>query len=202
MSSPQRNQLIDAAVAALGALVDLRRLGHDEAVRLATEFLLFKLHAAFDSGERIRQQIPAAMSSVKQIPLGGTRVGGTFEIDPEARFMLYLLVDSFLFEAGSIRDALAQVANAVFGLGVPVDEVDLGNRIVRKLQATATTTGLEAWFQKDAHPGWLVTLLLLRNTTTHRHVVRLSTRYQVTDFRPAGWADWPSTARNAGFGKR
>ena len=97
MSSPQRNQLIDAAVAALGALVDLRRLGHDEAVRLATEFLLFKLHAALDSGERIRQQIPAAMSSVKQIPLGGIRVGGTFEVDPEARFMLYLLVDSFLF---------------------------------------------------------------------------------------------------------
>jgi len=127
-----------------------------EQAQQAREFLLYKLYAAFELGKQVRDQLPAAMSSWRETrhPKSG-RVSGRLEHDRGAKFMLYVLVDAFLFEAGSIRDALAQVANAIFTVGVEVDRFDLGQKVLRVLEREGETSGLKSWFQRP-HPPWRV----------------------------------------------
>ncbi len=118
----------------------------------------------------VREQLPAAAAA-----LGQEAGSFTVTVDRAARFALFVLVDSFLFEVGSVRDAVAQLANAVFESGVATNYMQLGRKVLQRLKTgSAGKAGLEAWFEEPDHPAWLRQLLRLRNDTTHRHVVRLS----------------------------
>jgi len=184
---------LDPVIAAIDALIAARS-DAAQSVGDAKEFLEFKVYATLHIGDQIREQLPAAASAL-------SREGDSFNVtfDHGARFALFLLVDSFLFEAGSIRDAVAQLANAAFAIGVATDDTRLADKVRHYLKPDGTKeTDLEAWFEDTAQPDWLRQLLRLRNATTHRHVVRLPVQFRWKDYG----ASWMSSIHvEAGEGK-
>jgi len=196
---PDHSALLDPVVAAIDALLATRPRAVVAAkpAQDAKEFLEFKLYAALHTCDQVRAQLPAAATS-----LGQEAGSFTVAVDYNARFVLFVLVDSFLFEAGSVRDAVAQLANAVFETGVAMSHVQLGREVLQRLNPGGTgKAGLEAWFEEADQPAWLRRLFALRNGTTHRHVVRLPEQFQWKD---AGTDKFSFTSRvhvEAGDGK-
>lgn len=90
-------------------------------------------------------------------------------------FMLHLLLDSYLFSAGSVRDALLQLVNVGFQLGIGQDDMQMRPKVRSALQVTESSrTGLEPWLNRGhKRYRWLVELDQLRNITTHRRVIRV-----------------------------
>ena len=124
----------------------------------ARSFVRLKLDATFHAGDQIKMASAVLIQHIRTTDVA-----------------FRVIVDSFLFEASSVRDALGQLANAVFDLRIPIDSPELGKDVIKKLKGTAT--GLDPWFQRDKRPEWLSTLLRLRHATTHRDVLRLPTQY-------------------------
>jgi hypothetical protein len=92
-------------------------------------------------------------------------------------FNLYLLLDSWLFAAGSVREALLQLVNVAFQCGFPRDDTRIRHKLAAELGVDKMSrTGLEHWLD-SSHKAyrWLRELETLRNTTTHRSVIRMDT---------------------------
>jgi hypothetical protein len=169
--------LLEPVVLALDAVTAAAQ-GRGYQARAAGEFLEFKLYATLHLGEQIREQLKTATSEAH------TGVSGSIEVslDREARFALYVLVDSFLFESASIRDALLQFVNAAFNLGIAEDDRGLAGKVRERLGITRTSSrGLEDWIEQSRCPAWLTRLLELRHITTHRHPLRLPEQYEWHD---------------------
>jgi len=176
--------LLDPVIRAIDALLATTTTARAQSED-AKEFLEFKIYAALHVADQIREQLSAAASTLSR---EGDSLTAAF--DHAARFALFVLVDSFLFAAGSVRDALAQLANAAFAAGVPWDVTRLADKVRQYLSPDdAQKTGLEGWFDDEAHPDWLRHLLRLRNTTTHRRVVRLPVQFRWKDYG----ASWTSS---------
>ena len=199
MVERDHSALLGPVVAALDALLATRpgAVVATKPAQDAKEFLEFKLYAALHTADQVREQLPAAASA-----LGQEAGKFTVTVDRQARFALFVLVDSFLFEVGSVRDAVAQLANAIFETGVATSHTQMGREVLQRLHPGRTgKAGLEAWFEEADQPAWLRRLLALRNGTTHRHVVRLPEQFQWTD---AGTHNFSFTSRvhvEAGDGK-
>ncbi len=199
MARRDHSALLDPVVAAIDALLATRphTIVAAKPAQDAKEFLEFKLYATLHTADQVREQLPAAAAALGQ-------EAGSFAVtvDRAERFALFVLVDSFLFEVGSARDAVAQLANAVFEIGVSTSHMQLGREVLHRLkQGGAATVGLEEWFEEADQPAWLRQSLRLRNETTHRNVVRLPDRIQWKD---AGTDKFSFTSRvhvEAGDGK-
>jgi len=177
VSAERYSSLIDPVLTALDVIIAAAECRGCDA-RAAGEFLEFKLYATLHVGDQIRDQLQTATS------VAAPGIGGTIEVslDRAARFALYVLVDGFLFESVSIRDALLQFANAVFGLRIAHDDRDILNKLKQGLQITRdNNTGLEEWIDQSRYPSWLTGLIGLRNITTHRHPLRLPEQYHWRD---------------------
>ena len=81
-----------------------------------THFLLSKVYGTLTVGDWLRDRLSEGTSRAEY---DGHVVH--LDLDRQARFTVYVLTDSFLFQAASVREALLQVVNAAFGLGHPVD---------------------------------------------------------------------------------
>jgi hypothetical protein len=104
--------------------------------------------------------------------------------------MLYILVDAFLFEGASIREALLQFVNVAFDLGIAQEDRRFLAKVRERLPVSPTSnTGLEQWIETARRPAWLTELIELRNVTTHRHPLRLPEQYQWRDdgTTPPAW---------------
>lgn len=107
---------------------------------------------------------------------------------------LHLWVDIYLLELGGVADALAQLVNFAFELGLAADDKGMQNNVWPMLGARmqrrgiAGPTGLEAW--GPTRPTWLDDLQELRNQATHRNLIRLA------EVKP-----WEQTPRTPGPGK-
>jgi hypothetical protein len=149
----------------------------------AAEFLLFKLWAAAHAREEIIRIIQSGVTSFGYHPESlqpGFRVG---PISVETQNLaapdhLHLWVDIYLFELGGMADALAQLVNVAFELGLSADDKSIQNNVGARLAVVmqhriiAGPTGLESW--GTARPPWLADLQELRNQATHRHLIRLA----------------------------
>jgi hypothetical protein len=177
VSAERYSSLIGPVLTALDAIIAAAQCrGYD--ARAAGEFVEFKLYATLHVGDQIRDQLQTATS------VAAPGVDGVIEVslDRAARFALYVLVDSFLFESVSIRDALLQFVNMVFGLGIADDDRDILNKLKQCLPVTRdSNTGLEEWVDQSGCPSWFTRLIGLRNITTHRHPLRLPEQYQWRD---------------------
>jgi len=174
VSAERYSSLIDPVLTAIdGIIAAAERRGSD--ARAAGEFLEFKLYATLHIGDQIRNQLQTATSVAE------AGVDGVIEVslDRAARFALYVLVDGFLFESVSIRDALLQFVNMVFGLRISEDDRDILKKLKQGLQIPRDgNTGLEEWIDQSRYPSWLTKLIRLRNITTHRHPLRLPEQFQ------------------------
>jgi hypothetical protein len=158
----------------------------------AREFLEFKVYATIHVADQIRKQLSERMSEATS-----GHDGLVVTVDPAARFALYVLVDSFLFEAGSIRDALLQLVNLAFDLGIRDDDPALVGKVRARMNVgMQSETGLEPWITRQ--PSWLRWLTQLRNTAIHRRVLRLPEQYQWTH----GADSPPSWQTNSGIETR
>jgi hypothetical protein len=173
--------LLDPFLAALDAAASsAQRRGAD--ARAAAEFVEYKLYAAVHLGDQICEQLDSGTSWMRPLADGGAEIS----IDNRARLALYVLVDSFLFQCASIRDALLQFVNVVFPLGIPDDDRWFTNRVREQLRVSDTSnTGLEEWIQQAQCPPWLDRLLELRNITTHRQPIRLPEQYGSREYSMA-----------------
>ena len=153
-----------------------------EAVERAADFLLFKLWAAEHAREEIIRTIQGGVTRMQYMPESlesGSPVGPirveTLEL--AALNLLRLWMDTYLVELVGTPDALAQLANAAFDLGIPIEDTSLLHNVQSQLRSYLGTlrvdrpTGLEDWHRR-ATP-WLDDLRELRNQATHRHLVRL-----------------------------
>src|SRR5262249_1046379 len=149
---------------------------------IASEFVQFKLFGTVHVGDQIRDALNTPAATLMATPGHGTRV----ILDKSARFALYILVDGFLFEGASVREALLQLVNAIFGLGIAVDHPRMMQQIRARLAVTdSSDTGLEEWIEPLRQPDWLARLITLRNTTTHRYPLRLPARVTMHLGNPA-----------------
>ena len=177
MSVDRYSSLIDPVLTALDAIIAAAQCRGGDA-RAAGEFVEFKLYATLHCGDQIRDQLQTATS------IASPGVDGVIEVslDRAARFALYVLVDSILFESVSIRDALLQFVNIVFGLGITDDDRNILKKLKQRLPITRdSNTGLEEWIDQSRCPSWFTRLVSLRNSTTHRLPLRLPEQYQWRD---------------------
>jgi hypothetical protein len=147
------------------------------------QFLEFKAHAATKWAQGIQEAtreefVKPTPFRPYEIPTGQHKV--------EQWFRLQMLLDAYLSSAASIRDALFQVANVSFQLGIPPDDRQMRSKIRKTLNVTASSrTGLERWlYENDKRYRWLEELDRLRNTTTHRSVLRF---HSVMDIADGNW---------------
>ena len=98
-------------------------------------------------------------------------------------FNLYILLDGWLFAAGSVRDALLQLVNVTFQCGFFVDDTRIPQKVAAALGVgKMSRTGLEHWLDSSHKQyRWLQELETLRNTTTHRSVIRMSAAMERRD---------------------
>jgi hypothetical protein len=174
MTGDRYGTLLTPMVTALDRLIAASPRGAQ--LDAARDFLEFKLYAAIHVGNQIREQLSERMSEVTSGP-------DELEarVDHAARFALYVLVDGFLFETGSIRDALLQLVNVAFDLGIRDDDKALVIKVRERMNVTSQSeTGLESWIEAARSPSWLWWLTQLRNAATHRRVLRLPEQYQWT----------------------
>lgn len=156
-----------------------------EHVEAAGTFLTFKMNAVIYLEERIRLRLDE-LSTVGiyrdvDIPFQRFRGGINFgEWTPDLQ--LAILVDAFLFELVSIRDALAQLLNVSYQLGIRQDDRGLLKKVQKGL--SKKRTGFEEWIEQDG-PSWLNDLVEYRNKATHRQLLnflnKLSTSISVED---------------------
>lgn len=199
---PQR--IRGQTAAALRRLLDYARIysRDPDAAQRAAEFLLFKLWAAAYAREDIIRTIQGGVTSMRYMPESlepGSHIGpiSVETEDRQALDRLHLFLDAYLLELVGVADALAQLANATFDLGLPIDDPRLLQKVDSKLRDGLTAlgierpTGLEGW-RTRATP-WLDDLWELRNQTTHRHLVRLVEQKAWEQQRPTpGPGKWTS----------
>jgi hypothetical protein len=162
--------LLDAALAALDAFTAERLHGETPSTpHAATEFVTFKLYAMVDCAQRLRDQMAeplATASIVDGVP--------RFAVKRAEKFVLFVLLDSFLFQTASVKEAILQLVNDAFQLGYPIDKGGLADEVRNRLTvSTESTTGLEPWLVQATEPPWLHRALELRHITTHRRVLRI-----------------------------
>lgn len=165
----------------------------------AEEFLSFKWNASAYAREVILQVLNRGVTTFRWMPESlspGASTGpvSVEEEDRAALFLLNLWLGVFLLEVVGIGDALAQVANAAFDLGLSAREATLPNVharledvLGRELNLRTRRTGLERWFKDTG----FARLRDLRNQATHRHLVRLkeelSWREETPPPKPGKW---------------
>lgn len=176
--------LLTPILDALDALGDVAQ-SKGERPRAAIDFVTFKAYATVTASDFLREQL----RDTPYVEVEDAEGAPTFFLDRQAKFALFVLVDSFLFQSASVQDSLLQLVNAAFSLQLPIDK-RLEGKVMRDLAVTETSeTGLEPWLVMARQPAWLDRLLDLRNTTTHRRVLRLPGQFRWTDdgLRPASW---------------
>jgi len=147
--------------------------------RLAGQFVEFKLCATFHLAEQIREGLRPTAAEPKQDDSAAPT------LSKGEKFALYVLVDSFLFEGASIRDALLQFVNAIFDLGIAESDTRMGASVRTRLSTICTgPTGLEEWME-PSQP-WLKRLRTLRDVATHRRPLRIPTAYKLKLYGPEG----------------
>jgi hypothetical protein len=147
----------------------------------AGQFVAFKLFATYHLGNQIHEVLQTPTS------VGLPSTDGILKVvhAREERFALYVLIDGFLFEGASIRDALLQFVNLLFGLGIADDDPNIAALVKQRLSVTsASNTGMEEWIEPSRRPAWLTWLVELRNVTTHRRPLRLPERYVLKLYGP------------------
>ena len=94
MSADRYSSLIDPVLTALDAIIAAAQCRGRDA-RATGAFVEFKLYSTLHCGDQIRDQLQSATS------MASPGVDGVIEVslDRAARFALYVLVDSFLFES-------------------------------------------------------------------------------------------------------
>ena len=163
---------LEALIVSLLTSLDAVTGQSNEDAKAASRFLAFKLDATLHIGDQIREELKTPISSLMGAPDGALKVAH----NRGGRFGLYVLVDAFLFESVSIRDALLQFVNVAFGLGIAENCRSLDKKVRQRLGVTDTSaTGLEEWITPKRYPTWFHRLITLRNTATHRQPVRLPT---------------------------
>jgi hypothetical protein len=174
--------LSERAEALLGpvlASLDAVTTAAGERASVAGQFVQFRLFATYYLADQIREQLLPTTSPPKQD--GGPNP----TLDKQDKFALFILVDSFLFESASIRDALLQFANVIFDLKIAEDDTRLIAKLRTQLSITSTTTtGLEVWTEASTAPPWLNWLRTLRDVTTHRRPLRIPTSYRLPLYGP------------------
>lgn len=199
--------LLDPVVAALDEFLQVAETQPAAQGELdsARQFVEYKAYATLHLGAQIRELLATGTAVVEVIDSPERRGAPPVVVipDKEARFCLYVLVDGFLFESTSFRDALLQLVNVAFRVGIAEDDPQIGNKITSALGvADGTITGLEEWVRPARRPDWLAWLFELRNIVTHRRVVRLPEQLSMTHDGITG-PSWHSevgiAAANGGF---
>jgi hypothetical protein len=164
---------LDAVTAAAGESVA------GERGRRAGQFVEFKLYITFHLAEQIREALEPTTAKPKQDGSAAPT------LSKGEMFALYVLVDSFLFEGASIRDALLQFANVIFDLGIAESDTRMGASIRTRLSTVCTgTTGLEEWMEPSHQ--WLKRLRTLRDVATHRRPLQMPTDHRLKLYGPEG----------------
>jgi hypothetical protein len=167
--------LLGPALASLDAIT----AAAGEQASVAGQFVQYKLFATYHLADQIREQLLPTTAAPKQDGSAAPT------LSKEEKFALYVLVDSFLFEGASIRDALLQFANVIFDLGIAESDRGMGASVRRRLSAICIgTTGLEEWME-PSQP-WLKRLRTLRDVATHRRPLRIPTAYKLKLYGPEG----------------
>lgn len=173
--SERAEALIGPALASLDAVT----AAAGERASVAGQFVQYKLFATYHLADQIREQLLPTTAAPKQ---NGSAAP---ILSKEEKFALYVLVDGFLFESASIRDALLQFVNVIFDLGIAESDMRMGASVRKRLSTVCTgTTGLEEWMEPSQL--WLKRLRTLRDVATHRRPLRIPTEYRLKLYGPEG----------------
>lgn len=143
-------------------------------------FLAFKIRGVRVTASEIQRLLPnAGYAVIDRQPTGGdlqeVSISEIKFAEQHTELRLYLLLDSYLFEATSLEDAMLQLVNVAFGLGV--DERHMVMRTIVKHLRRLSRGGqaaLDEWSLLRQNPdSWLSWLVELRNRATHRRLLTM-----------------------------
>lgn len=159
----------------------LKKARDQRAVIDAINFLAFKIRAVnFAHRQLAALNDSAGSAHIEQEAAVGPRqlnrvqiTGLTF--NERAAFLAHVMLDLYLFEIVSIRDAVLQLVNVLFPLGIDPREVKprITLQTLKERIASGRHTGLEEALSTK-HP-WFEWLRDLRNRATHRHLLEIKT---------------------------
>lgn len=174
-SSHPRLSAVVTALERLTRTAEGTGVGRPE-LEAARQFLEYKIYAVHEWAAKLRDAVRDEIVTMIPVRDEVSEFPFTVSVHRDQAFVLHLILDAYLFSAGSVRDALLQLVNVAFQLGIGQDDVHMRQKVRVALQVTPSSrTGLERWV---LHPrpkryGWLVELDRLRNITTHRRVVQV-----------------------------
>jgi hypothetical protein len=173
-ATPASLDAVVTGVERLSAVAERMGAPRDD-VQAARQFLEYKVYAVREWAARAQEVVRGGVVSILPVHDEVHDFPFTVSVHRDQMFALRLILDSYLFSAGSVRDALLQLVNVTFRFGIGEDDMQMGRKLRDLLGVAETTrTGLEPWLIRgQKRYRWLGELEHLRNVTTHRRVIRV-----------------------------